>query len=209
MTQCVFVHDEEKWQRCAAFHGHVCPGLALGYAASCLAMEKLRETDRAEDEQLVAVVENDACFADAVQVLTGCTFGKGNFFHKDHGKIALTLFSRRSGRGVRVALKGDVLAQNPEHVELLRKMMSGQADEAERVRFQEIHTQRAQEILNTDPEDLFQAAAVNGPTPERARMEPSKPCSRCGEPAMPSKMVAGPSGSLCRGCAENSQREQS
>ena len=25
--------------------------------------------------------------ADAVQVLTGCTFGKGNFIYKDFGKI--------------------------------------------------------------------------------------------------------------------------
>lgn len=194
--------DEALWQRCAAFHGHVCPGLALGYAATRLAMAKLREDSRAEDEELVAVVENDACFVDAVQVVTGCTFGKGNFFHKDYGKIALTLFSRRSGRGVRVSLKGDVLAQNPEHAQSLRKILSGQADEAERARFEQLHAQRTCEILGADPEDLFRATFVDEPVPERARMEPSTPCARCGEPTMPSKMVSGPSGPLCRGCAE-------
>ncbi|MEJ5365095.1 MAG: FmdE family protein [Desulfosoma sp.] len=197
---------EALWQRCAAFHGHVCPGLALGYAASRLAMAKLREDSRAEDEELVAVVENDACFVDAVQVLTGCTFGKGNFFHKDYGKIALTLFSRRSGRGVRVSLKGDVLGQDPEHAQLLKKILSGQADAAERARFEQLHAQRTREILGTDPEDLFRATFVDGPVPERARMEPSTPCPRCGEPTMPSKMVSGPSGPLCRGCAEGISR---
>lgn len=193
------------WQRCRDFHGHVCPGLALGYVATRLALAKLQEIDRAEDEELVAVVENDACFVDAVQVLTGCTFGKGNFFHKDYGKIALTLFSRRSGRGVRVALKGDVLTQNPEHAELLKKVMSGRADEAERARFQELHARRIREILAADPESLFDSTTADGPIPERARMEPSKPCNGCGEPTMPSKMVTGPSGLLCRACAESSR----
>ena len=39
--------------------------------------------DRAKDGQLVALVEIDAdhcatCYADGVQMATGCTFGKGN-----------------------------------------------------------------------------------------------------------------------------------
>ncbi|WP_448383789.1 FmdE family protein [Desulfosoma sp.] len=202
-NEIVSGHGEAMWRQCAAFHGHVCPGLALGYAATRLAMATLREDNRADDEELVAVVENDACFVDAVQVLTGCTFGKGNFFHKDYGKIALTLFSRRSGRGVRVSLKGDILAQSPEHAQLLKKVMSGQADAAERARFQELHAQRTREILEADPEHLFLATFVEAPVPERARMEPSAPCPRCGEPTMPSKMVSGPSGLLCRGCAES------
>lgn len=195
-------HDEAMWQRCRDFHGHECPGLALGYLGTRLALAKLRETDRAEDEELVAVVENDACFVDAVQVVTGCTFGKGNFLHKDYGKIALTLFSRRSGRGVRVALKGDVPAWNPEHAELLQKVMSGCADEAERARFQELHARRTREILAADPESLFDVTTAEGPVPEKARMEPSKACVRCEEFTMPSKMVTGPSGLLCRACAE-------
>jgi len=42
------------------FHGHRCPGLAMGYRMSCDAMEALKSM-RAEDEELVAIVENDAC----------------------------------------------------------------------------------------------------------------------------------------------------
>lgn len=194
-------HSESLWHRCAAFHGHVCPGLALGFVATRMAMKKLRE-ERAEDEGLVAVVENDACFADAVQVLTGCTFGKGNFIHKDFGKMALTLFSRGSGRGVRVALKGDVLGRNPEHLQLLRKMMSGQANAVEQARFKALHAQRTREILHVEPESVFQATWVDGPPPEKARMEPSTPCADCGEPTMPSKMADTPSGALCRACVQ-------
>lgn len=37
------------------FHGHICPGLVLGYRVSILALKELGE--RAEDEELVAIVE--------------------------------------------------------------------------------------------------------------------------------------------------------
>lgn len=30
-----------EWQRCVEFHGHECPGLAIGYRASLAAREKL------------------------------------------------------------------------------------------------------------------------------------------------------------------------
>lgn len=192
---------DDLWRRCAAFHGHECPGLALGYSATRLAMEKLEE-DRADDEELVAIVENDACFVDAVQVITGCTFGKGNFIHKDYGKIALTLLSRRSGHGVRVSLKGEVLNQDSEHRALMKKIMAGEADAAERERFQELHHERTREILGRDPHELFHVEKLMGSIPERARMEPSKPCAQCGEPTMPSKMVKVAEKALCRACAE-------
>lgn len=192
---------DDLWRRCATFHGHECPGLALGYGATRLAMEKLKE-DRAADEDLVAIVENDACFVDAVQVITGCTFGKGNFFHKDYGKIALTLFSRRSGHGVRVSLKGEILSQDSEHWALMKKIMAGKADAVERERFQKLHRKRTQEILGTDPLELFHVEKLMGSVPERARMEPSKPCAQCGEPTMPSKMVKVAEKAVCGACAE-------
>jgi len=101
----------EDFKKCAAFHGHICPGLAIGYRSSKRGMAWLKE-NRAEDEEVVAIVETNACGADAVQVLTGCTFGKGNFFFKDYGKQALTLISRNSGDGIRVALKAEILMMN-------------------------------------------------------------------------------------------------
>ncbi|ROQ93196.1 FmdE family protein [Desulfosoma caldarium] len=192
---------DELWRRCVDFHGHECPGLALGYKASRFAMEKLRE-DRAADEELVAFVENDACFVDAVQVITGCTFGKGNFFYLDYGKIALRLLSRRSGHGVRVSLKKQVHSQDSEHRALMKKIMTGEADGADRARFQELNEKRTREILGKDPRELFHAEKLEGSVPERARIEPSKLCESCGELTMPSKMVVVAEKAMCRPCAE-------
>ena len=92
------VMSQEDFKKCVDFHGHICPGVAIGYRAAKGALNWLKE-NRSEDEELVAIVETDACSADAVQVLTGCTFGKGNFIYKDHGKQVLSLISRKSGSG--------------------------------------------------------------------------------------------------------------
>ena len=66
------------------FHGHACPGLALGYRVANLALKELGL--RARDEELVAIVENNSCAVDAIQFICGCTFGKGNLIFKDFGK---------------------------------------------------------------------------------------------------------------------------
>ena len=74
------------------FHGHLCPGLALGYRVAKAALRELG-ADRPHDEELVAIVENDSCAADAVQYITGCTFGKGNLIFSDFGKHVYTFFN--------------------------------------------------------------------------------------------------------------------
>ena len=68
------------WDRCVEFHGHACPGLAIGYRASEAAVQKLNITF-SKDEELVCVTENNACGVDAVQLLTGCSIGKGNLIY--------------------------------------------------------------------------------------------------------------------------------
>ena len=85
------------------FHGHACPGLAVGYRMTREAMEYLNNNYRAEDEELVAIVENDACGTDAVQYLSGCTFGKGNFIFQDHGKMVYSFYFRKTGKAVRIS----------------------------------------------------------------------------------------------------------
>ena len=92
---------ETKYEDLIAFHGHSCPGLAIGYRMTNAALRFLSQ-QRAEDEELVAIIENNACGVDALQFITGCTFGKGNLIFKDYGKHVFTLYSRQSRKGVRV-----------------------------------------------------------------------------------------------------------
>ena len=87
------------------FHGHSCPGLAIGIRAAEVA---LREVGRSSDEEVVAVVENDNCAVDAIQFLLSCTYGKGNLIHMDYGKLAFNFYRRSDGKAIRVIGKPEI-----------------------------------------------------------------------------------------------------
>lgn len=92
-------------------HGHKCPAMPMGLRSGAIAMNRLG-VGRSGAKSLIALVElgDDHCahcFGDGVQMITGCTFGKGNIRKLGYGKFGLTLVDRTTGRAVRVAPKGD------------------------------------------------------------------------------------------------------
>jgi formylmethanofuran dehydrogenase subunit E len=100
------------------FHGHKCPAMPMGLRASLAAMEALG-VERVGDGSLVALVDIDenhcaTCFADGVQVATGCTFGKGNIVKLHYGKWGLTLIDRKRGKAVRVVPRAEAMQRNKE-----------------------------------------------------------------------------------------------
>jgi formylmethanofuran dehydrogenase subunit E len=191
----------EDFQRCADFHGHICPGLAIGYRAAKAGMEWL-SANRAEDEEVVAIVETDACGADAIQVLTGCTFGKGNFIHRDFGKQAFTLLGRKTGRGVRLALRAGALELSGQHRGLFDRIREGTANPEERREFQQLHLGKSREIMEKPLPELFEIKEVSPALPPKAKIEPSKPCQVCGEPTMGSKLQNHDGKEICRSCCQ-------
>jgi formylmethanofuran dehydrogenase subunit E len=56
--------DEKLWRKCIEFHGHACPGLAIGFRTGEADIEKMG-IGLSRDEELVCVTENDACGVDA------------------------------------------------------------------------------------------------------------------------------------------------
>src|SRR5574340_197535 len=105
------------------FHGHLCPGLALGYRVAKAALREL-DAERPGDEELVAVVENDSCAVDAIQFITGCTFGKGNLVFRDYGKHVYTFYNRRTGVGVRISEDYQGFRNDLRYPELKTRMPS-------------------------------------------------------------------------------------
>ena len=187
------------YQKCMEFHGHECPGLSIGFRAAKACLDWLKEK-RAEDEELVAIVETDACGADAVQVLTGCTFGKGNFYYRDYGKQAFTLLGRKSGRGVRACLRPGVLEPTARHRQLMERIQRNEATREDREEFGRIHRERSREILEKPLEELFTLREISQVLPPKARIEPSKQCQICGEPVMASKIQTRDGKEICRSC---------
>jgi formylmethanofuran dehydrogenase subunit E len=141
-------------QETIQFHGHLCPGLTIGYRAAKGALEILGVT-RPEDEELVAVVENRSCGIDAVQVLCGCTLAKGNLLLLDNGKPVFTIGSRKTGRAVRIALREDLLRP------------TGPDGGTDRDRYIEM-------LLNDPLESLYQVSESQIEFPEEAPIFPTR-----------------------------------
>lgn len=98
------MEQQALWEKCVAFHGHACGGLTIGFQAARYAMELL-ELDFSADEDVVCIAENDACGVDAIQVLLGCSVGKGNLLFHLRGKQAFSFYNRKTGKAVRLVLR--------------------------------------------------------------------------------------------------------
>lgn len=191
------------WERCVGFHGHECPGLAIGFRVAQAGLEWI-EANRSRDEEIVAVVENDACGVDAVQFLTGCTFGKGNLVHFDHGKQVFTFFNRDTGAGVRFSLLPNAIRRDERDVELMTRSREGTATPADRKELARRRADAMRALRERPFEELFAVSAPQISLPEKARVQQSEACAQCGEPTMPVKMVEKDGRRLCRACAANS-----
>jgi formylmethanofuran dehydrogenase subunit E len=182
------------------FHGHTCPGLALGYRVSILALKELGK--RALDEELVAIVENNSCAVDAVQVMTGCTFGKGNLIFRDYGKQVYMFIRRPSGKGIRIS----VVWKSPEETPQEKKMWDRytRGEHSEEV-LNAVHNRKAKKIkmiLNEREDKLFKIKKGEMNLPEEARLYPSIRCSVCKEKVMEPRARVRDGKIVCIPCSE-------
>jgi len=160
---------EEMIRQTRAFHGHMCPGLAMGIRAAEVALREIGP--HSQDEEVVAVVETDMCGVDAIQFLIGCTFGKGNLIHLDYGKSAFTFYRRSDGKAVRVVAKpGGSGPPDPEWQRLREKWTKGTLTPEEQERFKVLHEARCRQILGTPLEQLFEMAEPRMKMPRPARI---------------------------------------
>lgn len=161
------------WNKAVAFHGHECPGLAIGVKVCEAAVLKLG-IGQSEDEEIVCVTENDACSVDGVQAILGCTFGKGNLLYRDTGKQAFSFFNRKTGEKIRICLKP------------FEKSM----DRVERQAY----------LLEAPVEELFDFSVPQFELPEKARIFNTIICDLCGEGSPEHKMHLQDGKKVCVDC---------
>jgi len=187
-----------EFDKVVAFHGHACPGLALGYRVAKYVIEHF--SARPEDEELVAIVENNSCAVDAIQVLTGCTFGKGNLIFEDYGKQVYTFIKRPSSEAIRVSIHWEPPPETEEEKDAWSRYMKG--DRSEDV-IKIVHSRKAKKIkaiLEAPEESLFKIQHKIMKPPEEARIYPSIQCALCGEKVMEPKARLKEGKLLCMPC---------
>jgi formylmethanofuran dehydrogenase subunit E len=187
-------------QKTIDFHGHSCPGLAIGIRASEVALE---EVGRSSDEEVVAVVENDNCAVDAIQFLLSCTFGKGNLIHLDYGKLAFSFYRRSDGKAIRLIGKSGIFGHQDGELMRLRKtkMMGSLAGEEEQ-RLKNATAARIKQIMEADLDELFEITPAKDPIPQKAQILESLICEACGEQTMESRTRRFLGKTLCIPCFE-------
>jgi len=169
----------KTWNDCVAFHGHECGGLTIGYKASLYAIDLL-ELEFSEDEQVVCIAENDACGVDAIQVMLGCSIGKGNLLFHMRGKSAYSFYNRKTGKAVRLVLK-----PRPEKI----------TKEASFAYYQACR-----------PEEMFDVKEATIQLPEKAKLFDSYICDCCGEVTGANWIRLAGDRKLCLDCYETYDR---
>lgn len=172
--------SKQLWDKAVTFHGHECPGLAIGVKACEAAMKKM-QIRFSSDEEIVCITENDACGVDAVQAIFSCTLGKGNLLYRGTGKQAFSFFNRKTGEKLRIYLKQQ---KNPD---------------MERAEWQEY-------LLNAPIDEIFSFSEPKFDLPERAKIFPTVICAICGEGAPEHKMRLQDGKTVCADCFKDYSR---
>ena len=180
--------SQEQIDKAVAFHGHWCPGLALGIRAAEWALANMGS---ALDEEIVTVTETDMCAVDAIQALVGCTFGKGNLIHHDMGKIAFTFYRRSDGKSARLVVRADYICgdKDPFQRDLQRRFRTGQElTKEEKALHAKMRKESCERIMSLPIEEIFHIKPAAAPMPHRARLMESLVCEDCGEVVMESRI---------------------
>jgi len=180
------------------FHGHLCTGLTLGYRVAKAALRELK-ADRPHDEELVAVVENDSCAVDAIQFITGATFGKGNLIFRDYGKHVYTFYNRATGKGVRISENYRGFENDARYPELKKRQDAGEDVSREMELFK---MEKTAAILRADDKELLNIEPVTAPPPAEAKIRASVRCAQCGERFMETRGRVKGGKIVCIPCSE-------
>lgn len=171
-----------------ARHSHLCPRQILGARIGLAGGAALGLDLPRNDKRLLIILETDGCFADGVEVATGCTVGHRTLRVEDYGKIAATFIDVKSGAAVRIAPRLDVRERAYTYAPAEPRHYFAQ--------LQAYHIMPDAELLTMQPVTLT--------TPIEAIV--SRPgirvnCDQCGEEIINERDVVNGSQRLCRACA--------
>ncbi len=172
----------------AARHSHLCPRQVLGVRIGLAGAVALNLTVPRQDKRLLVILETDGCFADGVEVASGCTVGHRTLRVEDYGKVAATFVDVANESAVR-------LFPRPE----IRQQAFMYAEDEKRRYFAQL---QAYQVMPDADLLVIQPVCLS----ERVAQIISRPgvrvnCSQCGEEIINEREIVRGETVLCRGCA--------
>ena len=175
-------------EQSSARHDHLCPRQILGVRVGLAGAAALGIEVPIDDKSLLVILETDGCFADGVEVATGCTIGHRTLRVEDFGKTAATFVNVATGEALRVAPAANVRQLAYEYV----------PDEP-RHYFAQLSAYQimpAEELLLTQSVELIRPVAA---IVSRAGVRVN--CAACGEEIINEREVLSGDQTLCKPCA--------
>jgi len=152
-------------------------GQTLGVRLALKGMELIGTSN---PRQMIVLIENDRCIADAIQIVTGTRIGRRTAKLVDLGKMAATFLHTDTGLCYRVNVR-QVDPQTKHGEAACRSVLS--VPDVQLLSWRRVSVQLRPEELPGKPERTV-------------------PCTCCGEKVFDGKDVEGAEGPLCRSCAD-------
>lgn len=192
---------DPEFKKAVDFHRHLCLDIAVGYRAAKVLMREMGDQMK-NMKELVALVGNETCALDAIQEITGCTFGKRNLYLTNVGKPVYILQNTKTGKAVRAyCLYWETFDHGP--LRKLRKEATAPSATAEsKAAFQKLTDEKINEILSAPDSALFTIEHVTLPPPPKSGKYDAEPCGSCGEQTNVALLTEQGGKKLCKECLE-------
>jgi formylmethanofuran dehydrogenase subunit E len=164
-------------------HGHICPAMPLGIRAGLEALWQLG-VKRSKNKELGVIIDNGPahaalCFADGVQMATGCTFGKNNIIRTNKGKNNFILIDRNQNKAVSLKLKHPFLERVMSSPFVQKRKQGVQPYDID----EKIPLTAIQNMLNTPKEEMFSISSIiDSNFPESKGSFNIYKCEKCHDP---------------------------
>jgi formylmethanofuran dehydrogenase subunit E len=172
----------------SARHRHLCPRQVLGVRVGLAGAQALGLDVPRRDKRLLIFVETDGCFADGVDVATGCTMGHRTLRLEDYGKIGATFVDVKTETAVRVFPRLDIREKARYYAPEEKKRYYAQLVGYQRMPDAELLT--IQPVRLTTP--VKQIVSRNG-----VRVD----CAACGEEIINEREIIQEGQPYCTACA--------
>lgn len=171
----------------SARHEHLCPRQVLGVRLGMLAAQKLKLELPQTDKRVLTIVETDGCFADGVEVATGCSVGHRTLRVEDYGKVAATLVDTLTGQTIRIAPHSEARSAARQYAPTARNRWEAQLIGYQRMPIDELFT--IEEVrLNTPIETIVSHAGRKAV------------CTQCGEEIINGREIVSEGKVWCKAC---------
>ncbi len=175
----------------ASRHTHLCPRQVIGVRMGLAGAATLNIELPQKEKRLLSIIESDGCFADGVEVATGCTVGHRTLRLEDYGKIAATFIDTKLDRAVRISPQLDVRQKALDYAPHQKRHYFAQLDGYQIIPIKELFF--IEEVQLTTPiTEIISRAGV--------RVN----CDICGEEIINEREICDGNQLLCKTCCGTS-----